>query len=50
MQQKEMSDESLKIEQIGTNQTSNNEDEETDDNNIPLNKLYKRFHTAITKY
>ena len=50
MQQKEMSDESLKIKQIGTNQTSNIQDEETNDDNIPLNKLYKCFHTKITKY
>ena len=50
MQQKEKSDESLKIKQIGTNQTSDIEDEEMNDDNIPLNKLYKRFHTAITKY
>ena len=50
MQQKEKSDESLKIEQIGMNQTSNIEDEETDDDNIPLNKLYKRCHTTITQY
>ena len=44
------SDESSKIEQIGTNQTSNIEDEEIDNDNIPLNKLYKCCHTAITKY
>ena len=44
------SNESSKIEQIGTNQTSNVEDEEIDDDNIPLNKLYKRHHTTITKY
>ena len=31
-------------------QTSNNEDEKTDDDNIPLNKLYKHHHTAITKH
>ena len=30
------SDESSKIEQIGMDQTSNVEDEETDDDNIPL--------------
>ena len=44
------SDESSKIEQIGTNQTSNIEDEEIDNDNIPLNKLYKCCHTTITKY
>jgi len=37
------------IEQIGMDQTSNVEDEETDDDNIPLNKLYKHRHTTITK-
>ena len=47
---KETSDESSKIEHIGMEQTSNVEDEETDDDSIPLNKLYKRHHTAITKY
>ena len=47
---KEKSDESSKIEQIGTNQTSNIEDEEIDNDNIPLNKLYKCCHTTITKY
>ena len=44
------SNERSKIEQIGTNQTSNVEDEEIDDDNIPLNKLYKHHHTTITKY
>ena len=44
------SDESLRIEQIGTDQTSNVEDEETDDDNIPLNKLYKCRHITITKH
>ena len=44
------SDESSKIEQKGTNQTSNIEDEEIDNDNIPLNKLYKCCHTTITKY
>ena len=39
------SDESSKIEQIGTDQTSNIEDKETDDDSIPLNKLYKCHHT-----
>ena len=43
------SDESSKIERIGTDQTSNIEYEEIDDDNIPLNKLYKRRHTTITK-
>jgi len=43
------SDESLKIEQIGTNQTSNVEVEETDDYNIPLNKLYKHRHITKNK-
>ena len=43
------SDESSKIEQTGMDQTSNVEDEEIDDDNIPLNKLYKRCHTTITK-
>ena len=40
----------VKNEQIGTNQTSNVEDEETDDDNIPLNKLNKHRHTVITKH
>ena len=31
-------------------QTSNVEDEETDDDNIPLNKIYKHHHTAKTKH
>ena len=44
------SDESLRIEQIGTDQTSNVEAEETDDDNIPLNKLYKCCHITITKH
>ena len=44
------SDESSKIEQIGTNQTSNIEDEEIDDDNISLSKLYKHRHTTITKH
>ena len=39
----------LKIEQIGMNQTSNVEDEEIDDDNIPLNMLYKRQHTSKNK-
>ena len=39
-----------KIEQIGMDQTSNVEDEETDDDNLPLNKLYKHRHTTITKH
>ena len=33
------SDESLRIEQIGMDQTSNVEDEEIDGENIPLNKI-----------
>ena len=44
------SDKSSKIEQIGMDQTSNVEDEETNDDNIPLNKLYKRHYTTITKH
>ena len=44
------SDESSRIEQIWMDQTSNVEDEETDDDNIPLNKLYKYCHSAITKH
>ena len=44
------SDESSKIEQIGTDQTSNVENDEIDDDNIPLNKFYKRCHTTITKH
>ena len=43
------SDESTKIEQIGMDQTSNIENEEIDDDNIPLNKLYKHRHSAIKK-
>ena len=38
------SDESSKIEWIGMDQTSNVEDEEIDDDNIPLKKLYKCCH------
>ena len=44
------SDESSKIEQIGMDQTSNVEDEETNDDNIPFNKLYNHRHTVITKH
>ena len=44
------SDESSKIKQIGMDQTSNVEDEEIADDNISLNKLYNRRHTAITKH
>ena len=44
------SDENSKTKQIGTGQTSNIEDEETVDDNIPLNKLYRRHHIAITKH
>ena len=40
----------LKIEQTGTNQTSNVEDEEIDDDNIPLNKIYKHCHTIKIKH
>ena len=42
-------DKSSQIEQI--DQTSNVEDEEIDDDNIPLNMFYKRRHTSknITK-
>ena len=49
MQQKEKNDESSKIEQIETGQTSNVEDEEINGDNIPLNKLYKRRHIAKEK-
>ena len=31
-------------------QTSKIEDEETDEDNIPLNKIYKHRHTAKTKH
>ena len=44
------SDESSKIEQIGMDQTLNVEDEEIDDDNISLSKLYKDCHTTITKH
>ena len=44
------SDESSKIEQIGIDKTSNVEDKEIDDDNIPLNKLYKHCHITITKH
>ena len=44
------SDESSKFEQIGMDQTSNVEDEETNDDNIPFNKLYNHRHTVITKH
>ena len=40
----------VKNEQIGTDQTSNIEDEEIDDDSITLNKLHKFCHTAITKH
>ena len=50
MQQKEKNDESSKIEQIETYQTSNIKDEETDDNNIPPNKIYMHCHTPKTKH
>ena len=42
-------DRSSQIEQIRIDQTSNVEDEETDDDNIPLNMLYKRRHTSKNK-
>ena len=42
-------DKSTQIEQIRIEQTSNAEDEETDDDNIPLNMLYKCRHTSKTK-
>ncbi|KAL0011152.1 hypothetical protein SO802_006260 [Lithocarpus litseifolius] len=41
---KEENDKSSQIEQIRTDQTSNVEDEETDDDNIPLNILQKTKH------
>ena len=40
------SDDNSKIKQIGVDQTSSIEDEETYDDNIPLNKLYKRHHST----
>ena len=40
----------VKNEQIWVDRTSNVEDEETYDDNIPLNNLYKRRHTTITKH
>ena len=43
-------DKSSKIEQIETYQTSNIKDEETDDNNIPPNKIYMHCHTPKTKH
>ena len=42
-------DKSSQIEQIRIDQTSNVEDEGTDDDNIPLNMLYKRRHTSKNK-
>ena len=42
-------DKSSQIEQIRIDQTSNVEAEETDDDNIPLNMLYKRRHTSKNK-
>ena len=50
MQQNEKSDDSSKIEQIGTDETSNDEEEEIDDDSISLNKLYKCCHNAIRKH
>ena len=45
------SDENSKIEQLGTDQTSNNENGESNDDNIPLNKLklYKHHHSTKNK-
>ena len=42
-------DNDSQIEQIRIDQTSNAEDEATDDDNIPLNMLYKRRHTSKNK-
>ena len=42
-------DKTSQIEQIRIDQTSNVEDEETNDDNIPLNMLYKRRHTSKNK-
>ena len=42
-------DKSSQIEQIRIDQTSNVEDEEIDDDNIPLNMLYKCRHTSKNK-
>ena len=42
-------DKSSQIEQIRIDQTSNVEAEKTDDDNIPLNMLYKRRHTSKNK-
>ena len=42
-------DKSSQVEQIRIDQTSNIEAEETDDDNIPLNMLYKRRHTSKNK-
>ena len=44
------SNESSKIKQIGIYQTSSVKDEETGDDNIPLNKLYKHRHNTITNH
>ena len=46
---KRENDKSSQIEQIMIDQTSNVEDEETNDDNIPLNLLYKRQHTSKNK-
>ena len=43
-------DNSSQIEQIRIDQTSNVEDEKTDNDNIPLNKLEKCHHTTIIKH
>ena len=50
MQQKEKVMKAQKLKKIGLDQTSNIEDKETNDDNIPLNKLYKRCHTTITNH
>ena len=42
-------DNSSQIEQIRIDKTSNVEDEETDDDNKPLNMLYKCRHTSKNK-
>ena len=42
-------DNDSQIEQIRIDQTSNVEDEEIDDDNIPFNMLYNRRHTSKNK-
>ena len=44
------SNESSKVKQISIDQTSSVKGEETDDDNIPLNKLYKHRHNTITNH